>query len=215
MQKILTLLVSITILFAITACEKEDDGILGGGQSAIGEEGNSFIVHNTPLGVSNPSVSIIDLEDGVSTIKVSANITNSTLLDMLQSIDGYTDQAEKTGKFRVTTEGIESIYDDGSTFTLVRYDAKVGDVYTFTRGTMNLKREVTHVSTTDDFNWYGGQFLYLKTVDVKETGRNIPGLSSTIMHFNHKFGLVGYTLKLEDGSDYDLSVVSLNNNISQ
>ena len=93
---------------------------------------------------------------------------------------------------------MQSVYDDGTSFTLVKYDAKVGDKYTMKRNGQNLVREVTQKSTEDDYYWFGGWIV--KTITVVETGRAIPGLSETELIFNHQFGLLSYTMKYEDGS---------------
>ncbi len=96
------------------------------------------------------------------------------------------------------------MYADGSCI-LVKYDAEVGDVYTAEHDGMTLKREVVAVSSEDDFYWNG---MLIKTVNVKETGRNIPGLMSVDHVYNHRFGLVGVVVFFEDGSSQLVNVVS-------
>lgn len=204
-MKNISLLFIISTIFLILSCEKDDSSDdLGGDPSLIGEVGNVFYVSGFPYGVSNTSIKITDRKDGVSTITLSGALNNSNLEDLLQTIDGYEGQTTISAKFKVTSEGIESVYDDGK-FLLVKYSAKVGDTYTYNRKGMSLKREVTDVTNKDDYYWNG---MLIKTIKVKETGRNIPGLRNAEFVFNHKFGLVGYKLNLEDGSKLDLAVLS-------
>lgn len=110
--------------------------------------------------------------------------------------------------FRITPEGIESVYPEGN-LTLVKYDAKVGDVYSLKRGSKTIRREVTSVSSDDDYYWAG---MYIKTIKVKETGRGIPGVSSIEFAFNHRFGIVGIKVLFEDGTCEEIEIASGNYN---
>jgi len=207
-MKKLNLLIIISSLFLFFSCEKDDtNDKLGGDPSNIGEVGNVFYVSGVPYAVSDASVKVTKREDGVSTVTLSGVVNDPNLKNMLQSLDGYNGQTSISAKFKATSEGIESIYDDGS-FTIVKYNAKAGDTYTYNRRGISLKREVTEVSNEDEYYWNG---MLLKTVKVRETGRSIPGLKNTEFVFNHKFGLVGYSLNLEDGSKINLAVVSQQN----
>ena len=210
MKKIYVCLIIMTVLsVGFTSCEKDSDEAiktLGGTRSPIGNEGTRFFVKGLPSGVSNTSIKVTNLSDnGISTLTVSADITNSEILSVLSNIDGYdTSIKEISGNFRITSEGAESIYDDGSCI-LVKFDAKVGDVYTVNHSGMHLKREVTSVAAEDDYYWNG---MLIKTIRVKETGRNIPGLSSVEHSYNHRFGLVGVSVNFEDGSTKHVNIVS-------
>lgn len=191
------------------SCKKdseESSKSIKGTPSPIGDKGTSFTAVGLPSGLSNTVAEISNISsEGVSTLTVSADITNPEILNVLSNVDGYdTSVKEVTGKFRITSEGAESVYDDG-TCILVKYDAKVGDVYTGTHNGMSLRREVTSVSSEDDFYWNG---MLIKTITVKETGRNIPGLSSVDHVYNHRFGLVGITVNFEDGSNQFVNIIS-------
>lgn len=195
--------------FGYISCKKdseESSKTITGTPSPIGEKGTNFTAVGLPSGFSNTSAVISNLsESGVSTLKVSAEITNHELLAVLNNIDGYDASIkEVSGNFRVTSEGAESVYNDG-TCTLVKYDAKVGDIYRGEHNGMSLKREVMAVSSEDDFYWNG---MLIKTIKVKETGRNIPGLTSVEHIYNHRFGLVGVTVYFEDGSSETINVIS-------
>lgn len=199
------------LLLGFFSCEESnsDPNTLGGNQSPIGDVGTTFFVSGLPAGISNTSAEITNLENGVSTVTVSANITNQKILGLLSSIDGYEEgMTEITGKFRITDEGVESIYDDGSC-VMVQFDAEVGDVYTSEHGSMTIKREVVSRSTDDDYYWGG---MIIKTITVKETGRNIPGLKDVEIDYNHRFGAVGYKITFEDGSYEAFNIYGSTNN---
>jgi hypothetical protein len=99
---------------------------------------------------------------------------------------------------RITDKGIyDYVYSNGDKkkpFPLVKFDAKVGDKYTFKVGNQTVVREVVHRSTEDD-TFYG--FMLIKTIDVEETipagvqvnGENV-GVSKILWRFNHKFGFI-------------------------
>jgi hypothetical protein len=55
---------------------------------------------------------------------------------------------------------------------------------------------VTAVSSTDDYFW---NWMYIKTVTVEQDSR-IPGVARIVYNANHKFGLVGVDIYMEDGS---------------
>jgi len=70
----------------------------------------------------------------------------------------------------VTSDGIfDYVYSNGDTrkpFTLVRFDAKVGDKWEYKTGSKKVVREVVRKSETDDTPY--GLFM-VKTIDVEET----------------------------------------------
>lgn len=209
MKKITTYLMIMTVLSLVfTSCAKDDLKTLGGTHSPIGDKGTTFAVVGLPSGIGNVSAEISDLNDkGVSTLTIFAEVTNPSLLAIVSQIDRYDDNAtiqKASGEFKITSEGAQSIYEDGSC-VLVKYDAKVGDVYTAKHDGMALRREVTAVSTQDEYYWNG---MLLKTITVRETGRNIPGLASVDHVYNHRFGLVGATVYFEDGSSESVNVIS-------
>jgi len=99
---------------------------------------------------------------------------------------------------KVTDKGIyDYVYSNGDKnkpFTLVKFDAKVGDQWEFKVGTQTVVRKVTHVSTDND-TYYG--MLMIKTIDVEETiptGLQVKGAASPftkiLWKFNHKFGFI-------------------------
>lgn len=211
-SKILSLIILFSVFATFTSCEKDDDsGSLGGTQSSIGSVNNTFQLSGIPSGISGASVKVTNLADGISTVTYSATITNSSYQSMASSMTDANvtgSSIQKEENYRITSEGMESVFPEGN-LTLVKYGAKVGDVYSLKRGSTTMRREVTAVSTEDDYSWGG---MYIKTIKVKETGRNIPGISNIDFVFNHKYGIVGLKVSFEDGASKTIGISSANQN---
>jgi len=194
---------------ACTSGSGDDGGNTIGGDPNVplSQVGNQIDVGTLVVGTGS-----FDLADqmivtqnvsGVATYHINATIPNSPKVQALLALipATYKDATGKVNvdlKMKVTTEGMQDYFNkDGAAFTLVKYDAKVGDVYTLTKsdGT-KITRTVTQVSTTDDF-YYSG--LLIKTITVEQDSR-IPGVSKIVMKINHKFGIVYAELQMEDGS---------------
>ena len=199
---------------AVTAvfisCEKDDTGgggALGGNQSPIGQAGSSFSLIGGVSGVGNPSAQVVTLEGGISTVSVSANISNATYKNILSGMSDVVvsgNSAVRNRQYRFTDKGIQSVYPEGN-LNIVKYDAKVGDVYTLNRGAHTIRREVTVVSKQDEYSWNN---MKIKTIHVKETGRGIPGIDYIEYVCNHKFGLVALKVFFEDGTTLSLPLRS-------
>jgi len=108
-------------------------------------------------------------------------------------------------KAKVTSEGmqdyIHSEGDESKPFLLVKYNAKVGDKYTFKDKDGNkFVREVTYRSKTDDFEI---AFWLIKVIKVEETVSDGPLkdlFGKVIYYTNHQFGLVGVEWESPDKS---------------
>ena len=199
----------LTVAAVFISCEKdESSGSIGGSQSPIGQVGNSFRVLGTIPGVNVSSIvaMVATLDDGISTISASASITNTSYLSMIQNAfdTGILTGGQISGtrisgdlKYRFTENGIQSVLPDGKLLTVIKYNAKVGDVYSLKVGANTIRREVTAVSNENDFSWDG---MKIKTITVKETGRGIPGVDYLEYRCNHKFGIVAGTVYFEDGT---------------
>lgn len=172
---------------------------IGGDPTPMGAVGNTYEIFALQ-GTNNRSVEVVSFDGGVSTIQASATITNPAILELANQSSSYEVNENKvtgTGKFRITTKGIQSYSKDGKPFTLVEYDAKVGDKYKLKRSGSDLVRTVTKVSKEDDFLW---DFMYIKTIQIEETGLKTPGISKVVYYANHRFGIVGMDVYHEDGS---------------
>jgi hypothetical protein len=126
------------------------------------------------------------------TVKIESNSDGDVIISF--PFNGKTMEAEG----RITDKGIfDYVYSNGDKkkpFPLVKFDAKVGDKYTYKVGNQTVVREVVHKSTEDD-TFYG--FMMIKTIDVEETipaGVQINGqeskVSKILWRFNHKFGFI-------------------------
>ncbi len=184
------------VLLALWSCD-DSTVELKGSQSEFGEIGVQLTSSNPPAILHGATAEITDLEGGVSVLTLTADFSDDDIETIQKRLPGYDGTATFDAKYRVTSEGVQSVYDDGTSFTLVKYDAKVGDKYTLKRNGQTLVREVVQKSEEDDYLWNG---WLLKTITVKETGRAVPGFSNAKLVFNHRFGLVGYELYFEDGS---------------
>lgn len=204
--RILGLSLMTFLLVTLSSCD-ESTAELKGSQSEFGEIGIRATSTNTPAILQGATAEITDLENGVSVLTLTADFSDADIETIQDRLPGYDGTSTYDVKYRVTSEGVQSVYDDGTSFTLVKYDAKVGDKYTLKRDGQNLVREVTQKSEEDDYYWNG---LLLKTITVKETGRAVPGFSNAKLVFNHRFGLVGYEMYFEDGSSENIAIKLMN-----
>jgi hypothetical protein len=208
--------VLVACLFGFSGCnifgsDSDSSGTkpLGGEISSIGAVGNTF---NVPAfsGTNDRVFEVVERQGDVSTIKGTMTITDPGLLSLAEQIpflEVNGNQVTGSRKYRITSKGIQSVFDDGKALTLVDYSAKKGDKYRLKRSGSDLVREVTHVSKDDDFFW---GFMYIKTIQVEETGMFTPGLSKIKYYANHRFGPVALDIHFEDGSTVLLSVYSNN-----
>ncbi len=185
-----------SLLITLISCDDSTYKI-SGSQSEFGEIGIKITSSNTPSILNGATAEITELEGGVSVITLTADFSDEDIKTIQERLPAYDGTSTFDVKYRVTSKGVQSVYDDGTSFTLVEYDAKVGDTYSVKRNSQNLEREVIQKSEDDDYYWEG---LLLKTITVKETGRAIPGFSNAKLIFNHRYGLVGYEMYFEDGS---------------
>jgi len=115
-------------------------------------------------------------------------------------------RVEFSTKMKVTTEGIQEFMSSGGDltrpFTVVKYGSNVGDRYTFTDvDGNNLVREVTHKSTSDDYQF---GFINIKVVKVDQTG--FPGIGRATFYANHRFGLVNVDIVSQAGKKLEMGV---------
>jgi len=201
------------LIFITTSCE--DLGIGGGNDSTL--KGSASIPINTvgnefsTIGFSvngtwvdfNPQIVITKSENGVNTIKITADLsTNSTLSKLNALIPAALKDAQGKVNFemkvKVTDEGwLDYSNVDKEPCVLVRYDDKVGDQYSVTTSSGSvIEREITYKSTDDDYA-YG--FMEIKVIRVEQE-TSFPGIQKYVMYFNHKFGFVGFEVIAEDGT---------------
>jgi hypothetical protein len=85
-----------------------------------------------------------------------------------------------TKKFKITTECVQTVHDDGN-FTLIRYNDKEGTIYSKKINGKQAERKIVHKSVYDDFSWI---FFNIKVSKVEETGMGYPGVSRVEYIFN-------------------------------
>ncbi len=111
-------------------------------------------------------------------------------------------------KLRATSDGIqEYVSSKGNTskpFTVIRYNANVGDKYEFTNAEgEKLLRTVVYHSTTDDYEM---AFWRIKVFKTEEYMQNDPMISKITYITNHKFGLVAIEIDTKDGKHVPVTI---------
>jgi hypothetical protein len=153
-------------------------------------------------GVSNFSATVTSNSGGVSTYSAQATVTNTILKTALSNYPGITVSNNTVTisniQIQSTTDGIKCISGPGAG-VLVKYDASVGDTYPV--GTSGAVRRVVSNSGVDEYP-YG--MLLIKTIQVESTPNSLKSTASGVTKItyvaNHKFGLVGVKVTMDDGT---------------
>lgn len=207
------------LLFTFSACKKETDpNVLGGdtnipltqkdsatsvyfalnGQNAGGVEikvasnDNGMVTYS---GTADPA----DLPDSVITSLLSIIpqlVTYYNPQDFTYSIDG-TGKLHFTFKLKITSEGMQNYFVDGKPWTL-KYADGVGASHSITRNNGDvLTATVTEKTGQDDWG-YG--FMYIKTSKIEYNApATDPVVDKVTYRVNHKFGLVYVKVESKDG----------------
>lgn len=203
---------SFLLLFAmafLSACDwfvldkQKSDSISGTTDIPINTTGNTF-TSSIKIGNSyqniNGSIAITNVSNGVATVNFQFPLpANQPILNNIKP--KYKDAAGNLNceaKYKMTDKGILDYNNlDHEPFVLVKYDAKVGDKYTLEKSDgSKIVREVVRKSTDDDYYWGN---MMIKTIDVEQSS-NIPGVDKIVYFTNHKFGIVGVRVYMEDGT---------------
>lgn len=211
MKRLIYLLFALATLF-VSSCDliddlKEDENELNGETDIpLNKTGNTFstvcYINGTYADV-NTSIEITESTGGIVRMAISADLDSvpelSRFNDLIpEEFKNAQGQINVEAKAKITSEGFQDFTNvDGSAFTLVKYDGKVGDTYKLKKSDGNtITRTITQKSTEDDFS-YG--FYMIKTITVEQDSR-IPGIEKIVYKFNHKFGLVHVEVVADDGS---------------
>jgi len=184
------------ILILVFSCKKDENDSIGGEQSDMGTVGERVTGSNIS-GVSQASASVVSLEDGISTFSGSAVISNNAIRNIISNIPDFVvsgNNVSVTGlKFKVTSEGVESMnsYYPG---IIVKYSSEVGDIYS---GGSGVERKVISKSTSDDYPYTS---FNIKVIKVEESPSKFPGVKKIVYIANHRFGIVGLEMTLDDNS---------------
>lgn len=213
MKKILYLLLPV-IIFLLSSChlldKKDDDNsndpnvVNGSSSIPMNQIGNSSPIRiysgNSSIDVGG-TVTVKKVENGITTLTISADLTKDTKLAKLNSIIPSS-MKDNTGKintdvrFKITDAGIQDFVLKDKPHTIAKFDCKVGDKYEFTRNDgVTITRTVTEKTDQNDFS-YG--LYYIKTIKTEESAS--PGIKKIVYRTNHKFGLVYVEMTFEDNS---------------
>ncbi len=154
-------------------------------------------------------------ENGITTIRFTIDLTghpdSATIAGIVPS--EYKDAQGRISssiRMKFTTEGIQDYSQEDKPWTIVKYDAKVGDTYTVTDPNGLVKKR-TVVERTNLDDWSFGWFL-IKTIKVEE---NLPAgddVASKIWYrANHRFGLVYMETFLKAGGSIRVDLVTMAN----
>ena len=158
------------------------------------------------------SVYIEKNDNGLVTVRIRIKkIDDPRWVLIPADLKNASDDIDTQMTFHVTSNGIQNYFYSGEDltrpFTIIKYDAKVGDTYTFTTDAgKTVIRTITHRSEQDD--WPLG-FIYIKTI-VTEEESPIEGIDKVIYRSNHKFGLVHVEYQLADGTSVKIDLLPWN-----
>ncbi len=196
----------------IAACgnSSSNSNTLGGDTNVPAGAVGSVISSNMPA-----QMTITGNSGGIATLHVTADVSTvpqlATYLDLLPASmkSGATGLAFDT-TMKITSEGFQDTFNkDHALFTLVNYNAAVGDQYVLTKSDgVKVTRTVKSVSTTDDFP-YG--FYMIKVIQVEQDSR-VPGVKAFRYYANHRFGIVQVDIVNDDGSVVSFPVYHSNLN---
>lgn len=153
---------------------------------------------------------------GYATVTIESNSDGNVIASVPYNGKSY----EIEGK--ITDNGFyDYVYSNGDhskPFTLVKFDANVGDKWEYKIGNQVVTREVVRKSTTDDTPYHG--FWMVKTIDVLETvppGVEVMGgatkVKTILWKFNHKFGFIAAEVTGTDNTK--VTVAQSDTNVEQ
>ena len=212
------LLVVVGVVLLATACEKEDSGgsgaKLGGDTNLPVNQVGSTINGNVRIGSTNTPAQfkVVGNNNGVVTVemgfKIPSNMVNNfkSVAEAFWGVDYASNEStliDANNNFKGTfnlvnsSEGVAIVNSKGDHAIIMKYDVKQGDSWSYKKKNgKSVKMNVAHKSSTDDYNYSG---MLIKTVQVERESKE-PGVSKIVYIGNHRFGLVGMELYLEDGS---------------
>ncbi|MEI6456653.1 MAG: hypothetical protein WCO93_10225 [bacterium] len=208
MKKLSIFLVMVMILSAGCSKKKQSTTLEGDTDIPLNIVGNIFS-SGSFLFPGNAQILQNNGGDLILKTQISLPVGNPLTALIPSSMKDATGNLNTELKFKQTSEGIleYSLNSDQAAFVIVRYDAKVGDKYTLRKGDGNtITRTVTYVSTEDDYFW---SMMLIKVITVEQDSR-IPGVARIVYNANHKFGMVGVLIYMEDGSVVNLPIYPQN-----
>jgi len=178
----------------------DDDGIGGSTDLETNEIGYTYTLNGAANGVAVGNgfeATVINKTGDIIEVELEGKIANPFISQLPSIYVGSNGNVKISGNFINSTEGVAYVNANGEQSVLVKYDAKVGDKWSYTTlGGKKITREVKSVSTDDDYFWAG---MMIKVIEV-EQNLPYPGFTKAVYFANHKFGLVGVQITLEDGN---------------
>lgn len=213
-------------IFLLFACEKEGESTsieLGGDTNLTANQVGSTSVGTIKLSGTGSNISsqikVVENNNGFIDVEFSFPVSsslNNTFISLGNAL--YREDFDKyksslidsngnfKGKFKIknSSEGVALVNSSGKQAVIMKYDVNVGDKWSYTKKNGKVGNyKVVKKSTADDYD-YG--YLKIKTVQVERTS-NEPGITKVLYIGNHKFGLVGIELYLEDGNVIKYSII--------
>ncbi len=189
----------ITAMF-FASCKDEIDEIGGNTDLKTNEVGYIYTPKATFAGATVGTgfkATVTENTGGVVEIKLEGKVVDKFVSNFPSTYIGANGNVSISGKFINSTDGAAYVNAKGEQSVLVKYDVKVGDKWSYTTlGGKKITREVKSVSKEDDYYWGG---MYIKVIKI-EQNLPYPGFKKAVYYANHKFGLVGTDITLEDGT---------------
>jgi hypothetical protein len=212
MKKMLILLLAAGVL-AATSCKKDSASPkydVGGDTNLEGNQvGTTYPLYikigNTAIDATKDTVKVTKNDNGVITLYTSIAIpTAYQAIPLFSGLVNSSGRIVKTIQIKNTSEGIVDYYNKTKQpFLLVKYDASVGDSWSFaTTDGKTATRKVTSISTTDDFYWDG---MLIKVITIEQNS-TYPGVQKITYKANHKWGLVFISAILDDGTVLETTI---------
>jgi hypothetical protein len=214
MKNLTCLIFAALLSFSFGACKVNDadaandpNTLNGDANVSIGQVGNTGSFGGATIGSKyvnfTSSMEIVKNDNGVVTVKVSADLTKDPSLAAINkwipsSVKDSTGKISTQFKAKITSDGIQTMFLGESPHTLVKFADEVGQTYSAKLNDgVTYTRTITGKSTVDDYP-YG---LYnIKTMTVEQTDTKMAGIKKIVFRVNHKFGLVNITFVADDGS---------------
>ncbi|MBN1339565.1 MAG: hypothetical protein JXA03_09585 [Bacteroidales bacterium] len=187
------------VLAVINSCSKNDDDDSGNNNppatAKLGDVGNEW---KAKFNNQEITARIVDNNNGILSLAITTGKDTDTI------------KAQLTGNS--ISEFVHSYGDIEKPFTLVEFDAKVGDIYTFEMGGLWFERQVTERETYH-INCLGQN---LETIGVYEEipyGINVQlfgiTIRSIVWYFHPTYGLVCVEIYTEQGEYFEIEFISI------
>ncbi|MBK9330399.1 MAG: hypothetical protein IPM95_14120 [Sphingobacteriales bacterium] len=200
----------LVFVFGVISCTKDGDKL--GGQTDLDltkVEGSDFAVSIASSGEDFPVINagVISNNGGDVTFRITLDFTghpdSAVLVPLIPAyLKDDQNRVKHDIKMRFTSQGIQDYEENpgDKPFTIVKYDARVGDTYMFKTNTGEvLTRTVTE--RTDENDWPFTMFN-IKTIKVEQNEFDDiwePIIEKVVWRANHKYGLVYMEAVLKNG----------------